>query len=243
MHLDVLRPWVTKKVTTYVGYEDDILINMVMAELEKVRRARPSPVTSPAHTAAAPSSPPRKTARADLPPLRRLVPDGVCVCPCAWSSAQGSAEVSRLIERRAYVHARVRAHFLARLCAQEDEPDPRRVQVNLTGFLERNTGAFMGELWDLCISAQQNFRIADGVWAGGRMAGGQCVSLSGFVCADARTHAHTHTHTRTHARAHALTHAHSLTAHTRAHTRARRETYKRNAVAARQGKGRRDRAH
>jgi len=53
VHLDVLRPWVTKKVTTYVGSDDDILINMVMAELEKVRRpaiapSRPAPIPSPA---------------------------------------------------------------------------------------------------------------------------------------------------------------------------------------------------
>jgi len=36
VHLEVLRPWVTKKVTVYIGTEDDIVINMVMAELEKV---------------------------------------------------------------------------------------------------------------------------------------------------------------------------------------------------------------
>ena len=36
VHLEVLRPWVTKKVTQYIGLEDDIIINMVMAELEKV---------------------------------------------------------------------------------------------------------------------------------------------------------------------------------------------------------------
>ena len=39
MHIEVLRPWVTKKVTQYIGFEDDIIINMVIAELEKVRRA------------------------------------------------------------------------------------------------------------------------------------------------------------------------------------------------------------
>ena len=76
VNIEVMRPWVTKKVTAYLGLEDDIVINMVMAELEK-----------------------------------------------------------------------------------EDEPDPRRMQVNLTGFLERNTGAFMGELWSMCISAQANFAI------------------------------------------------------------------------------------
>ena len=36
------------------------------------------------------------------------------------------------------------------------------MQLNLTGFLERNTGAFMGDLWGLCISAQENFIIEKG---------------------------------------------------------------------------------
>ena len=36
------------------------------------------------------------------------------------------------------------------------------MQVNLTGFLERNTGAFMGELWSMCISAQENYKVVNG---------------------------------------------------------------------------------
>ncbi|KAJ1495523.1 PWI domain-containing protein [Baffinella frigidus] len=71
VHIDVMRPWVTKKVIQYVGFEDDIIINMVMAEMEK-----------------------------------------------------------------------------------DNNPDPRLMQINLTGFLERNAGAFMAELWKLLISAQ-----------------------------------------------------------------------------------------
>ena len=35
VNIEVMRPWVTKKVTAYLGLEDDIVINMVMAELEK----------------------------------------------------------------------------------------------------------------------------------------------------------------------------------------------------------------
>ena len=89
---------------------------------------------------------------------------------------------------RAHTHTwkQTHTHTHPRLRAQEDEPDPRRMQVNLTGFLERNTGAFMGELWDLCISAQNNFRIQDGVWGGlmGRgMAVRQRVCVCEFVCA------------------------------------------------------------
>lgn len=32
----------------------------------------------------------------------------------------------------------------------------KQIQISLTGFMERNTGKFMKELWSLLISAQQN---------------------------------------------------------------------------------------
>lgn len=36
-------------------------------------------------------------------------------------------------------------------------PDPRKMQINLTGFLNgRNARSFMGELWDLLVSAQES---------------------------------------------------------------------------------------
>ncbi|PLW55667.1 hypothetical protein PCANC_04568 [Puccinia coronata f. sp. avenae] len=34
--------------------------------------------------------------------------------------------------------------------------DPKKMQINLTGFLESKTGAFMSELWALLLSAQQS---------------------------------------------------------------------------------------
>lgn len=34
--------------------------------------------------------------------------------------------------------------------------DGKQVQISLTGFMERNTGKFMKELWSLLISAEQN---------------------------------------------------------------------------------------
>jgi hypothetical protein len=34
VHLEVLRPWVAKKVIGYLGMEDDIIINMVMSSFE-----------------------------------------------------------------------------------------------------------------------------------------------------------------------------------------------------------------
>lgn len=33
-------------------------------------------------------------------------------------------------------------------------PDPKRMQINLTGFLEQNAAVFMKELWQLLLSAQ-----------------------------------------------------------------------------------------
>jgi hypothetical protein len=35
-------------------------------------------------------------------------------------------------------------------------PDPRDIQINITGFLESKTKIFMKELWSLLISAQNN---------------------------------------------------------------------------------------
>lgn len=36
-------------------------------------------------------------------------------------------------------------------------PDPRKMQINLTGFLNgKNARSFMGELWDLLVSAQES---------------------------------------------------------------------------------------
>ena len=39
---------------------------------------------------------------------------------------------------------------------KENEPDPRRIQINLTGFLDRNAASFVAELWNLLLSAQEN---------------------------------------------------------------------------------------
>ncbi|CAO3650756.1 unnamed protein product [Cunninghamella blakesleeana] len=39
---------------------------------------------------------------------------------------------------------------------EEEKPDPRRMQINLTGFLEKDTAQFMLDLWKLLISAQDS---------------------------------------------------------------------------------------
>ena len=41
---------------------------------------------------------------------------------------------------------------------KEAEPDPRRIQINLTGFLDSNAPQFALELWNLLLSAQENYQ-------------------------------------------------------------------------------------
>lgn len=42
------------------------------------------------------------------------------------------------------------------LCRVPQNVDGKHVQIQLTGFMEKNTGKFMKELWSLLISAQSN---------------------------------------------------------------------------------------
>ncbi|KAI9366524.1 PWI domain-containing protein, partial [Pilaira anomala] len=39
---------------------------------------------------------------------------------------------------------------------EEKDQDPKRMQINLTGFLEGNTKKFITELWNLLLSAQSS---------------------------------------------------------------------------------------
>ncbi|KAL6564973.1 hypothetical protein OROMI_016423 [Orobanche minor] len=70
--MDVMRPWIAKRVTELIGFEDEVLINFIYTLLEG------------------------------------------------------------------------------------KEVNGKQVQISLTGFMERNTGKFMKELWALLLSAQQN---------------------------------------------------------------------------------------
>jgi len=43
------------------------------------------------------------------------------------------------------------------LLNSEKHPDPKGMQITLTGFLQgKNARVFMGELWELLVSAQEN---------------------------------------------------------------------------------------
>jgi serine/arginine repetitive matrix protein 1 len=47
--------------------------------------------------------------------------------------------------------------FVFNLLENEKQPDPKMMQINLTGFLNgRNARVFMQELWDLLLSAQDS---------------------------------------------------------------------------------------
>ncbi|OLL22198.1 PWI domain-containing protein [Neolecta irregularis DAH-3] len=72
VNLSVMKPWITRKVIEYLGFEDDVIIDFAIGMLE------------------------------------------------------------------------------------EESVDPKRLQINLTGFLEKNSGPFTKELWKLLLSAQQS---------------------------------------------------------------------------------------
>ncbi|ONK69399.1 uncharacterized protein A4U43_C05F22450 [Asparagus officinalis] len=39
---------------------------------------------------------------------------------------------------------------------EDEEVDEKKIQIQLTGFMEKNTGKFMKELWGLLLSVQNN---------------------------------------------------------------------------------------
>ncbi|KAF8819311.1 PWI domain-containing protein [Cardiosporidium cionae] len=83
--LDVMKPWISKRITELLGVEDEIVIDYCMSQL------RPA------------------------------------------ESAMG--ELSS---------------------GDKDEISPKRLQINLTGFMAKSTGIFVKELWELLLSAQEN---------------------------------------------------------------------------------------
>ncbi|TGZ81943.1 PWI domain-containing protein [Ascodesmis nigricans] len=46
--------------------------------------------------------------------------------------------------------------FIFSMLEEERFPDPRKIQLNLTGFLEKAAPRFCKELWNLLLSAQAN---------------------------------------------------------------------------------------
>lgn len=58
-----------------------------------------------------------------------------------------------------HTHSHARVLLVAGLVfnmLEERYPNPKEMQINLTGFLERNTRKFMPRLWDMLLSACSN---------------------------------------------------------------------------------------
>lgn len=51
---------------------------------------------------------------------------------------------------------RLHDHLLADLDHTQGKLDPKKLQLQLTGFLEKSTGMFMEELWGLLVDAQSS---------------------------------------------------------------------------------------
>lgn len=93
VNLQVIRPWVVKKVVELVGFEDEVVVEYAMGLLEDDSQ----PVSTPSHA------------------------------PC-------------LITERCI-------HRL---------PDPRKMQINLPGFLTNHIPTFMTALWTHLLEAQES---------------------------------------------------------------------------------------
>ncbi|ORX53844.1 serine/arginine repetitive matrix 1-like protein [Piromyces finnis] len=47
-------------------------------------------------------------------------------------------------------------NYIYETLEETHSPDPKLLQLNLTGFLEKNAGSFVKELWERILSAQEN---------------------------------------------------------------------------------------
>jgi hypothetical protein len=61
--------------------------------------------------------------------------------------------VFNLIEEKRFVSA---SFMLPRCQANYFKPDIKKIQIQLTGFLDKDTASFCKELWKLCLSAQSS---------------------------------------------------------------------------------------
>ncbi|MPC58827.1 PWI domain-containing protein [Portunus trituberculatus] len=128
VRLEVVKPWVTEKITGILGMEDDVVIEYVFNQLEAEKGCE-------AHM---PEHPVRKGSQGPghqgedhhtegLQPGPLLGPVLSYLPGLLLASGQGAVW----------------------------NPDPRKMQIMLTGFLNgKNARIFMGELWDLLLSAQ-----------------------------------------------------------------------------------------
>ena len=103
--LDVLKPWIGKRVAEFIGMEDDVVVEFIFNQLE---------------------------AKVNIEEINFYY----------WPNKNTDCQVKHY----PYDHKTI-----------FQDPDPRKMQINLTGFLNgKNARIFMGELWKLLDSAQNN---------------------------------------------------------------------------------------
>lgn len=106
--LDVLRPWISKKITEYLHIEDDVVVEFVYNQLEdKVNTTK------------------------------------TVYCFAFIVSCSALKTIAHL--------------FCMHLLSSIKYPCPKKMQINMTGFLNgKNARQFMDELWALLLSAQES---------------------------------------------------------------------------------------
>jgi len=128
--MDVIKPWVATRATELLGFEDEVLINFIYGMLEEKVGAQ---CESPGHHIS------MQVSSTSLPWCKDIL-WWMCGCVLFWHKLFHSIELM---------------HFYF-LYPVSQNVDGKHVQIQLTGFMEKNTGKFMKELWSLLISAQSN---------------------------------------------------------------------------------------
>ena len=110
--LDVLKPWIGKRVAEFIGMEDDVVVEFIFNQLE----AKVTIMST------------LKLLLLYLKVNYNEIDLWYCILIFNYSNM-----------------------------VLFQDPDPRKMQINLTGFLNgKNARIFMGELWKLLDSAQNN---------------------------------------------------------------------------------------
>lgn len=109
VEMDVMRPWIAKRVTELLGFEDEVLINFIYSLLEE-----------------------------------KVI-----------FSVRIRFELKLVVFRLEYRNI-IGAFYQDGKFVSLQVVNGKKIQISITGFMEKNTGKFMKELWTLLLSAQNN---------------------------------------------------------------------------------------
>lgn len=122
--LDVISAWVTKRVTEILGFEDDVVINMVNSYLQgKVINFYFNFK------------------------INILFFFFLLILRTFFLVPTPAQKLKKILVNIYWLFGRIQ------------EVDPKKMQLNLTGFLEKDTAAFVTDLWRLLLDAQQHSGI------------------------------------------------------------------------------------